>query len=108
MVARPGEGTKGPMQANAEIEGEITAFLSKNFPLYNEDKVEREESLVESGVIDSLGILELVDFVEATFAFRIPEDELLPENLDSIANITRYLAEKLGTDGVARNEASGS
>jgi len=96
------------MQANLEIEREIKTFLGKNFPLYDEAKVDREQSLVESGVIDSLGILELVDFVEGTFDLRIPEDELLPENLDSIANITRYLAQKLGTDGVVRNEASSS
>ena len=96
------------MAANTEIEGEIRAFLGKNFPLYDEEKVGREESLVESGVIDSLGILELVDFVEERFALRIPEDELLPENLDSIANITRYLEQKLGTNGVVRHEASGS
>jgi len=96
------------MQATGEIENQIRAFLSKNFPLYKEDQVEREQSLVESGVIDSLGILELVDFVEDRFDFRIPEDELLPENLDSIANIIRYLAEKLGNDGVVRNEALGS
>ena len=92
------------MQATGEIENQIRAFLSKNFPLYKE----REQSLVESGVIDSLGILELVDFVEDRFDFRIPEDELLPENLDSIANITRYLAGKLGSDGIVRNEALGS
>jgi len=95
------------MRQDVEVEGEIRAFLGKNFPLYKEDNVGREESLVESGVIDSLGILELVDFVEETFALRIPEDELLPENLDSIANITRYLTQKLGNDDVVRHEASG-
>jgi acyl carrier protein len=94
------------VQATSGIETEIRAFLTKNFPLYKEELVEREQSLVESGVIDSLGILELVDFVETRFDFRIPEDELLPENLDSIANITRYLGEKL--DGVVRDEARSS
>jgi acyl carrier protein len=96
------------MQVNLEIEREIKTFLGKNFPLYDEAKIDQEQSLVESGVIDSLGILELVEFVELTFDFRIPEEELLPENLDSIANITRYLAGKLGTDGVVRDQASGS
>ena len=108
MVARPRGGNEGQMQADVEIEGKIRAFLSLNFPLYKAEQVDRGQSLVESGVIDSLGILELVDFVEATFDLRIPEDELLPENLDSIGNITRYLAQKLGTDGVVRNEASSS
>lgn len=96
------------MQADVEIESEIRAFLNLNFPLYKAEQVDADQSLVESGVIDSLGILELVDFVEVKFGLRIPEDELLPENLDSIANITRYLAQKLGTDGVVRNEANSS
>jgi len=105
MVPRRQAARRVGTLANVQIENEIRAFLSKNFPLYKEEQVEREQSLVESGVIDSLGILELVDFVETTFDFRIPEDELLPENLDSIGNITRYLADKLGNDGVVRNEA---
>lgn len=96
------------MHGNAEIEGEIRAFLSRNFPLYNGNKVDREQSLVESGVIDSMGILELVEFVEGNFDLRIPEEELLPENLDSLANITRYLEGKLGAEDVVGNQASGS
>ncbi len=96
------------MQARTDIEVEIRTFLDKNFPLYEEAKVDRDDSLVETGVIDSLGILELVDFVETRFDLRIPEDELLPENLDSIGNITRYLTQKLGDGSVVRNEASGS
>jgi acyl carrier protein len=95
-------------QESAAIEREIRTFLDQNFPLYEEAKVDRDDSLVETGVIDSLGILELVDFVETRFDLRIPEDELLPENLDSVGNITRYLAQKLGDGTVARNEASGS
>jgi len=79
-----------------DLEGEIQAFLRQNFPQYGGAEVDREQSFVESGVIDSLGILELVEFVEARFGFRIPDDELLPENLDSVANITRYLSVKVG------------
>ena len=89
------------MPTNSEIELEIRTFLSKNFPLYEESSIDAEQSLVQSGVVDSLGILELVDFVEAKFDLRIPENEMLPENLDSIANVTRYLSTKLGADPVA-------
>jgi acyl carrier protein len=96
------------MQGSMDIEREIRAFLEKNFPLYEEAKVGRDDSLVESGAIDSLGILELVDFVEERFQLRIPEDELLPENLDSIGNITRYLEHKRGAGSVVRNEAGSS
>jgi acyl carrier protein len=108
LVARPGEGTRIETRGNAEIEGEIRAFLSRNFPLYKGDKFDRERSLVESGVVDSMGILELVEFVEGNFDLRIPEEELLPENLDSLANITRYLERKLGAEDVVGNQASSS
>jgi acyl carrier protein len=68
--------------------------------------VDREQSLVGSGAIDSLGVLELVEFIEMRFGLQIPEDELLPENLDSVANITRYLSDKLRADDSHRREVS--
>jgi acyl carrier protein len=67
------------------------------------EKVDREQSLVGSGAIDSLGVLE---FIEMRFGLQIPEDELLPENLDSVANITRYLSDKLRADDSHRREVS--
>jgi acyl carrier protein len=80
----------------AEIEHELRTFLLDNFPLYGSATIEREASLVESGVIDSLGVLEVVEFVESRFGVRVSEDELLPENLDSVANVTGYVSRKLG------------
>jgi acyl carrier protein len=94
------------MQTPASIEREIRAFLSSNFPLSARGDIDPEQSLVESGVIDSLGVLELVEFVETRFNMRVLEEELLPENLDSIANITHYLSDKLQGDHAARIEAN--
>ena len=96
------------MDRNVEVEREIKSFLRTNFPLYDEKTVDSEASLVESGVVDSLGILELVEFIEERFQLQIPEDELLPENLDSIANINRYLTRKLGGENVVADGAGGS
>jgi len=83
------------------IETEIRTFLSENFPLSASGTLDREQSLVESGVIDSLGVLELVEFVEEKYDFRIPEEELLPENLDSIGNISRFIENKLRAENAA-------
>ncbi|HNB35013.1 MAG TPA: acyl carrier protein [Anaerolineales bacterium] len=47
-----------------------------------------DEPLIESGIIDSLGIMTLLSFVEGEFSIEIPGDELLPENFSSIAAIT--------------------
>ena len=108
MVAGRVRRTEGSLDTNLEVEREIKSFLGTNFPLYNEETVDPEASLVESGVVDSLGILELVEFIEEKFQLQIPEDELLPENLDSIANINRYLTRKLGGGNVVAGEASGT
>jgi acyl carrier protein len=94
------------VQADPAIEDEIWTFLGENFPLLKGEKVDRDQSLVGSGAIDSLGVLELVEYIETRFGLRIPEDELLPENLDSIANITRYLSDKLRVRDSPRREAS--
>ena len=45
-------------------------------------------------MIDSTGVLELVEFLEETFSLQIPLEDLVPENLDSIANVTRYVTSK--------------
>jgi acyl carrier protein len=98
----------GFLNSDTAIEGQIRTFLNESFPLYRGGALDREESFVESGVLDSLGILELVEFVESRFALRIPEEELLPENLDSLANITRYISNKLSRDEPLRSEVERS
>jgi acyl carrier protein len=50
-----------------------------------------ETSLLEAGVIDSTGVLELIGFLEDTFGIAIPDDDLVPANFDTIGSIVRYL-----------------
>ena len=56
-----------------------------------------DESLLESGTIDSTGILELIQFLEAEFGIEIADDETVPENLDGIARIVDYIGRKTGS-----------
>jgi acyl carrier protein len=56
--------------------------------------IEDETSFLENGIIDSTGILELVTYLEDTFGIEVEDEELVPENLDSIANVVQYLASK--------------
>jgi acyl carrier protein len=53
-----------------------------------------DESLVQSGVIDSTGVLELIEFLEDEFGIEVPEEETVPENLDSIDKLCRYVGSK--------------
>lgn len=49
------------------------------------------ESLLTKGVIDSVGALEITQFIEETFNIKVKEDEMLPENLDSVDNIVAFV-----------------
>lgn len=56
-----------------------------------------DESFLASGILDSMGVLELVTFVESSFGVVIDDSELVPENLDSIANLSAFLDRKLAS-----------
>ena len=74
---------------------EIRKFIAEDL-LFGDDKpLGREDSLLEAGIIDSTGILELISFLEEKFKIRVSDDELVPENLDTIASLCAYLQKKL-------------
>jgi len=73
----------------------IRAFIVENFLFGNDDGLKDETSFLEEGIIDSTGVLELVTFLEEEFEIAIDDEELIPENLDSINNVTAYLEKKL-------------
>jgi acyl carrier protein len=73
---------------------EITEFITATF-LFGEGKgLNPKASLLQTGVVDSTGVMEIVGFLEQTFSIRVEDEDLVPENLDSIDNITRYLERK--------------
>jgi acyl carrier protein len=77
------------------MEGEIRNFLAENFPLGDDpNELPADASLLEAGIIDSTGVLELVGFIEETYDVRVEDDELLPENLDSIRNVVAFVERK--------------
>jgi acyl carrier protein len=85
------------------IESSVRRFITENFPL-GDSRLELSggDSLLEVGIIDSVGVLELIEHVESTYGFHIPDEDVLPENLDSIDAITQYVSRRLLTaDGDA-------
>ncbi len=77
------------------IESTIREFVAENFLFRGDLKsVSDRESLLENGLIDSMGVLELVAFLEKEFAFRVAEEDVVPENLDSISAIVAYVRQK--------------
>ena len=75
---------------------QIREFLSDSF-LYNPDgfPLGDEDSLIANGVIDSTGILELTQFVEDEFRVEVPDEEITPENFDTVSRILEYVERKL-------------
>jgi len=77
------------------LKGKIRAFIVENFLFGNDANLEDNTSFLEEGIIDSTGILELVSFLEEEFSITVDDEELIPENLDSINNVTAYLERKI-------------
>ncbi|NLI80123.1 MAG: acyl carrier protein [Deltaproteobacteria bacterium] len=75
---------------------DVRHFIIENF-LFGDsgNGLKETDSLLEKGIIDSTGVLELVSHLEETYGFRVEDEELIPENLDSIANVTGYILRKL-------------
>jgi acyl carrier protein len=68
-----------------------------NFLFGDEAKMPaRNASFLNSGVIDSTGMLEVINFIEETFGIKVEDNELLPENLDSLENLDRFIGSKTG------------
>ena len=72
-----------------------SAVCRSEFPLWQDDKrLMRDSSLLDSGIIDSTGVLELIAFVEDKFGISVADDEMIPENLDSIENLAKFISRR--------------
>ena len=75
----------------------IKTFLAQQFPMTK--NVSNDEPLLKNGLIDSLGILDLVTFLENEFGIAVSDEDLLPENFGSIHSLTNFVQQK--TNGVS-------
>jgi acyl carrier protein len=84
-----------------DIEAAVRAFIADHY-LYREGvgSIADTDSFLARGIIDSMGILELVAFLEQTYAIRVADDEMVPENLDSIRRVSDYVRRKLAANAV--------
>lgn len=78
-----------------DILKDIVEFIKENFIMGRSDaQIDPGESLIESGIMDSTGVLELVEYLEATYGIKIEDEELIPENLETVNNIVIFLKTK--------------
>jgi acyl carrier protein len=78
-----------------EIRQQLRTYIIENF-LFGDDKgFDDSVSFLESGILDSTGILEVIGFLEEQFGIKVKDNELVPENLDTIMNLEGYLGRKM-------------
>ena len=76
------------------VETQLRTFILKTFPLARASELGPNELLLESGIIDSLGVLSLVGFIERTFQIEMMDDDLVPENFSTIDRLARLVRAK--------------
>jgi acyl carrier protein len=78
-----------------KIQSEITEFIINNYLFGDAALVPGDDdSLIEGGIIDSTGILELIEFLETQFGIEVSEAETIPANLDGISRLTKFVESK--------------
>ncbi|HEV7760605.1 MAG TPA: acyl carrier protein, partial [Acidimicrobiales bacterium] len=78
-----------------DVAQRVRAFLVDSFLLGDDDGFANDESLLDSGIVDSTGVMEVVSFLEESFAITVDDDELVAENLDSVDRLTAFVQRKL-------------
>jgi acyl carrier protein len=78
-----------------EIKAKVRGFLIDNFLFGNANGIADDTSFLEAGILDSTGVMEVVAFLEQQFDLQVDDDELIPENLDSISSIGAFVSRKL-------------
>lgn len=90
-----------------ELKSQITDFIVDNYMFGEKGDLRENTSLLAEGIIDSQGVLELVFFLESNMSIKIHDDELIPDNLDSINRIAAFVEKKiLETQPLQRQAAS--
>ena len=84
-----------------KLQQQIRDFVTANFYVADPASLEDRTSLLDHGIIDSTGVLEVIMFVESTFGVTVEDSEMLPENLDSIERIAAFVARKTQPESVA-------
>ena len=80
-----------------DIKKKLKIFIIDKFLLGDGSKIpDDDDSFLEEGIIDSTGVLELVGFIDETFKITIEDEELVPDNLDSLNKLTSFIKKKAG------------
>jgi acyl carrier protein len=77
-----------------KIEDQIKQFVLKNLYFAEDNALDNDASFLDTGVVDSTGVMELVAFVESEFGVKVEPQEIVVENFDSISKVARFISRK--------------
>ncbi|HEY2547621.1 MAG TPA: phosphopantetheine-binding protein [Candidatus Acidoferrum sp.] len=80
--------------AENHLSEKIREFILEKFPLARKQQLKNSDALLESGILDSLGILDLVNYIEQQFSIGVSDDELIPENFQTVDRIAAFVESK--------------
>lgn len=92
--------------SNSQLRAAVLEFLQSNFMFDKKKTVTDDQSLLESGIVDSTGILELIGFLEQTYNIRFRDDELVADNFDTLGKLTAFMDRKLREPGETPNASA--
>lgn len=72
----------------------VRTFVTTNFYVADPATLKDEQSLLDAGIVDSTGVLEIVQFLESDFGIKVADTEIIPENVDSIVKIAAFIGRK--------------
>jgi acyl carrier protein len=86
----------GGATTTVDVAARVRAFLVESFLLGDDDGFADDESLLDAGIVDSTGVMEVVTFLEETFSITIDDEELIADNLDSVDRLAAFVQRKRG------------
>jgi acyl carrier protein len=83
-----------------DVKAALRNFITETFlPSAGLESFVDDDSFMETGIIDSTGVLELLEFIEETFAIQVEDEEVIPSNLDSLTSLTAFIQRKKADAG---------
>lgn len=83
--------------ATPSLQAELRQFILKQFPLARKQGIGNSDALLENGMLDSLGVLEVVRFIEEAFSIAISDDDLVADNFQTIDRMAAFISRKTAT-----------
>jgi acyl carrier protein len=77
-----------------EVSEQVKQFINTNFYVADPSALGNDQSLLDAGIVDSTGVLEVIAFLEDTFGVKVDDAEVIPENLDTINRLVAFIQRK--------------